>query len=139
MNFSSKRGEKPMEQQPERANVIKEEIVERDNHFLAVYIETQNSCLVMLSERVDKLGTMAIAVPKPRDLLGTASSSILTGDRFAITARLFAEHVAARKSKIAVVSVYLEQLTELQAQAYFMKLLDKILQPEAKAKVAEKV
>jgi hypothetical protein len=128
-----------MEQQPERANIIKEEIVERDNHFLAVYIETQNSCLVMLSERVDKLGTMAIAVPKPKDLLGTASSSILTGDRFAITARLFAEHVAARKGKIAVVSVYLEQLTELQAQAYFMKLLDKILQSKAKSKEAEKV
>jgi hypothetical protein len=128
-----------MEQQPERANIVKEEIVERDNHFLAVYIETQNSCLVMLSERVDKLGTMAIAVPKPKDLLGTASSSILTGDRFAITARLFAEHVAARKGKIAVVSVYLEQLTELQAQVYFMKLLDKILQLKAKSKEAEKV
>ncbi len=126
--------------EPERANVIKEEIVENDNHFLAVYVEAKNSCLVLLSEREDKLGTMAIAVPKPPYLLGSVSSSLLTGDKFAITARLFAEHVAAKKGKIAVVSVYLERLTELQAQAYFMKLLDKVLQKEAsKGKEAEKI
>jgi hypothetical protein len=125
--------------EPERANVIKEEIVENDNHFLAVYVEAKNSCLVLLSEREDKLGTMAIAVPKPPYLLGSVSSSLLTGDKFAITARLFAEHIAAKKGKIAVVSVYLERLTELQAQAYFMKLLDKVLQKEAKTKEAEKI
>ena len=125
--------------EPERANVIKEELIENDNHFLAVYVEAKNSCLILLSEREDKLGTMAIAVPKPPYLLGSVSSSLLTGDKFAITARLFAEHVAAKKGKIAVVSVYLERLTELQAQAYFMKLLDKVLQKEAKAKEAEKI
>jgi hypothetical protein len=128
-----------MAQQPERANVIKEELVEQNFHFLAVYVEAKNSILVLLSEREDKLGTMAIAVPKPKDLLGTATSSILSGDRFAITARLFAEHIAAKKDKIAVVSVYLEQLTEMQAQAYFMKLLDKVMKTEAKAKEAEKI
>ena len=123
----------------ERANVIKEELVEKDNHFLAVYVEAKNSCLILLSEREDKLGTMAIAVPKPKDLLGPISSSLLVGDKFAISARLFAEHVAAKKGKIAVVSVYLEKLTELQAQAYFMKLLEKVLQTEAKAKETEKI
>jgi hypothetical protein len=128
-----------MAQQPERANVIKEELIEQNFHFLAVYVEAKNSILVLLSEREDKLGTMAIAVPKPKDLLGTATSSILSGDRFAITARLFAEHIAARKDKIAVVSVYLEQLTEMQAQAYFMKLLDKVMKTETKAKEAEKI
>jgi len=123
----------------ERANVIKEELIEKDNHFLAVYVEAKNSCLILLSEREDKLGTMAIAVPKPKDLLGPISSSLLVGDKFAISARLFAEHVAAKKGKIAVVSVYLERLTELQAQAYFMKLLEKVLQAETKAKETEKI
>ena len=123
----------------ERANVIKEELIEKDNHFLAVYVEAKNSCLILLSEREDKLGTMAIAVPKPKDLLGPISSSLLVGDKFAISARLFAEHVAAKKGKIAVVSVYLEKLTELQAQAYFMKLLEKVLQAEAKTKKTEKI
>ena len=111
----------------ERANVVKEELTEKDDHFLAVYVEAKNSCLVLLSEKEDKLGTLAIAVPNSKDMLGPVSSSILVGDRNMISARLFAEHVAAKKKKIAMVSVYLEKLTEMQAQAYFMRLLDKVL------------
>ena len=116
----------------ERANVIKEELTEKDSRFLAVYVEAKNSCLILLSEKEDKLGTMAIAVPRPKDLLGPVSSSILVGDKNAISARMFAEYVATKKGKIAVVSVYLEKLTEVQAQAYFMRLIEKVLQVEAK-------
>jgi len=65
----------------ERATVVKDEIIEQNVHFLAVYVETKNSCLVLLSEDEDKLGTLAIAVPKPQDLLGPPSSSVLLGDR----------------------------------------------------------
>ncbi len=114
----------------ERANVVKEEITEKDTRFLAVYVEAKNSCLVLLSEKEDKLGTMAIAVPSPKDLLGPVSSSILVGDRNMISARLFAEYVAAKKRKIAMVSVYLENISETQAQAYFMKLIEKVLSAE---------
>lgn len=122
----------------DRANVIKEELTERDYRFLAVYIEAANSCLVLLSEREDKLGTMAIAVPRPRDMLGPVSSSILVGDKNAISARMFAEYIAAKKGKIAVVSVYLDKLTEVQAQAYFMRLIEKVLRSET-SKTAEKI
>ncbi len=122
----------------ERANVIKEELTEKDYRFLAVYVEATNSCLVLLSEKEDKLGTIAIAVPRPKDLLGPVSSSILMGDKNAISARMFAEYVAAKKGKIAVVSVYLEKLTEVQAQAYFMRLIEKVLHTEG-TKEAEKI
>ena len=123
-----------------RAKVIKEELTEKDTCFLAVYVEAKNSCLILLSEKEDKLGTMAIAVPKPRDLLGPVTSSILVGDKNAISARMFAEHVASKKGKIAVVSVYLEKLSEMQAQAYFMRLLEKILHAEgASARETEKI
>lgn len=50
----------------ERAKVVKDEIIEHDMRFLAVYVESKNSCLIMLSENEDKLGTLAIAVPKPK-------------------------------------------------------------------------
>jgi hypothetical protein len=113
-----------------RARVVKEELVEQDTRFLAVYVEAKNSCLVLLSEEEDKLGTLAVAVPKPRDLLGPVSSSILLGDRNAISARMFAEFVASRKGKIALVSVYLNRLNEMQAQAFFMHLLEKITEAE---------
>jgi hypothetical protein len=115
----------------ERAKVVKEELFEQDTRFLAVYVETKNSCLIMLSEKEDKLGTMAIAVPKPKDLLGPVSSSVLVGDRNAVSARMFAEYVAAKKGKIAMVSVYLDKLGEMQAQAFFMHLIEKVLRAES--------
>lgn len=115
----------------ERAKVIKEELQERDIHFLAVYVEAKNSCMIMLSEKEDKLGTLAIAVPKPKDLLGSVTSSVLLGDKNVISARMFAEYVASKKGKIAMVSVYLETVTELQAQSFFMHLIDKLIKSEA--------
>jgi hypothetical protein len=91
----------------ERANVIKEELTEKETRFLAVYVEAKNSCLILLSENEDKLGTLAIAVPKSNDSLGLmASSSILVGNRNEISARMFAEYVATKKGKIAMVSVF---------------------------------
>ena len=113
-----------------RAKVIKEELVEQDTRFLAVYVEAKNSCLVLLSERDDKLGTLAVAVPKPKDLLGPVSSSVLLGDKNAVSARMFAEFVAAKKGKIALVSVYLDKLSEMQAQAFFMHLIEKVIKAE---------
>jgi len=114
------------------ANVVKEEVTDRDTRFLAVYVEAQNSCLILLSENEDKLGTMAIAVPKANEMLGLASSSVLVGDRHVISARMFAEYVASRKGKVAMVSVYLDKYSELQAQAFFLRLLEKVMQLETK-------
>jgi hypothetical protein len=117
--------------QVERAKVTKEEIVERDIHFLAVYVESKNSCMIMLSEKEDKLGTLAIAVPKAKETLGPATSSILLGDKNEISARMFAEYVASKKGKIAMVSVYLEKVGEIQAQEFFMHLIDKLIKSES--------
>ena len=89
-------------------------------------MEAKNSCLVLLSESEDKLGTLAIAVPKPKDLLGPPSSSVLLGDRNAVSARMFAEYVAAKKGKIALVSIFLETVNELYAQSIFKKLIERV-------------
>jgi hypothetical protein len=115
----------------ERAKVIKDEIVEQNRHFLAVCVEAKNSCLILLSENEDKLGTLAIAVPKPKDMLGPPSSSILLGDKSAISARMFAEYLAARKGKIALVSIYLETMDEMQAQSILKRLLEKVSHGES--------
>jgi hypothetical protein len=115
----------------ERAKVVKEELFEQNTRFLAVYVEAKNSCLIMLSEKEDKLGTLAIAVPRPKDLLGPVSSSLLLGDKNAVSARMFAEYVASKKGKIALVSVYLDRLGEIQAQTFFMHLIEKVLQAES--------
>jgi hypothetical protein len=122
----------------ERAKVVKEELREQDTRFLAVYVEATNSCLIMLSEKEDRLGTLAIAVPKPRDLLGPVTSSVLLGDKNAVSARMFAEYVASKKGKIAMASVYLDKLSEMQAQAFFMRLIEKVLKAEGERE-AEKI
>lgn len=114
----------------ERATVVKDEMIEQNVRFLAVYLETKNSCLVLLSEDEDKLGTLTIAVPKPQDLLGPPSSSVLLGDRNTISARMFAEYLASRKKKISLVSIYLKTVDEMQAQSVFMKLIEKVARAE---------
>jgi hypothetical protein len=114
----------------ERAKVVKDEVVEQNTHFLAVYVESKNSCIILLSEREDKMGTLAIAVPKPKDLIGLPSSSVLIGDRNVISTRTFAEYLASKKGKIALVSTYLENMDEAQAQSIFMKLIEKVTGPE---------
>ena len=115
----------------ERAKVIKEELLEQDTRFLAVYVEAKNSIMIMLSEKEDKLGTLAIAVPKPKDLIGSVTSSVLLGDKNVISSRMFAEYVASKKGKIALVSVYLDKVGEVQAQAFFMHLIDKVMKAES--------
>ena len=115
----------------ERARVVKEELCEQNVRFLAVYFESANSCLVMLSENQDRLGTLAIAVPKPSELLGPVSSSIILGDRNTVSARMFAEYVAMKKGKIAMVSVYLDKLNESQAHDFFLNLVKKVTKAEA--------
>jgi hypothetical protein len=51
---------------------------------------------------------------------------------------MFAEYVASKKGKIAMVSVYLERLSEIQAQAFFMRLIEKVLEAEGERE-AEKI
>jgi hypothetical protein len=116
----------------ERAKVVKDELVEQNIHFLAVYLETKNSCLILLSENEDRLGTLAIAIPKPPDTPGLPSSSVILGNRNVISARMFAEYLASKKGKIAIVSVYLEKMNEMQAQAIFKRLIERVTLTEPK-------
>jgi hypothetical protein len=114
----------------ERARVVRDEMVEQNTRFLAVFVEAKNSIIVLLSEREDKLGTLAIAVPRPKDLLGPPSSSVLLGDKNAVSARSFAEYLASVKEKIALVSIYLETVDERRAQSAFKRLMEKVTQGE---------
>lgn len=50
---------------------------------------------------------------------------------------MFAEYVATKKGKIAMVSVCLDKVTEMEAQAYFKRLIEKVLAVE-KQKEPEK-
>ncbi|MCW4016685.1 MAG: hypothetical protein NWF06_09975 [Candidatus Bathyarchaeota archaeon] len=113
-----------------RAKISKEELVEEDTSFFAVYIETKNANQLFLSETEDKLGTLAVAMPQPKNLVGSPLSSVLLGDRNMMVARLLAELLAQQTGKISLVSVFTKSVTEQQAASILRKLMDKVLKKE---------
>jgi len=115
-----------------RAKIIKEEMVERDTSFFALYIETENSNQLFLSEGEDRLGTLAVALPQQQKLVGPPLSSILLGDRNIMIARILAEHLAQNTKKIALVSVFTKTVSEQEAAPILRKLMDKVLKKEEK-------
>jgi len=117
-----------------RAKIIKEELVERDTSFFAVYIETKNANQLFLSEGEDKLGTLAVAMPQPKNLVGSPLSSVLLGDRNMMVARLLAELLAQKTKKISLVSVFTKSVSEQEAAPILRKLMDKALKKEEETK-----
>lgn len=113
-----------------RAKVTKEELVENDKHFFAVYVETKNANQLFLSEGEDKLGTLAVAMPQPDKLVGAPLSSVLLGDRNMMIARLLAELLAETTKKISLVSVFTKSLNEQEAAPVLRKLMDNVLKKE---------
>jgi hypothetical protein len=113
-----------------RANIFKEKIIEKDTTFLALQIETENANQLFLSEGEDRLGTLAVALPQKKKLLGPPLSSILLGDRNLIIARILAELLAQNTKKIALVSVFTKTVGEQEATPILRKLMDKTLKKE---------
>ena len=121
-----------------RATIIKEEMLERNRRFLAIYLETKNAVLVLLSEGDDQLGTLAASVPPTAQVLTQPSlSSVLLGDRNSITARMLAERLAASTGKISLVSIYLKTINEAEASPILIKLFNKLTQPGAGVSTTE--
>ena len=113
-----------------RARIVQEEMKEKETFFLSTYVETRNGSLVILSEGEELFGTLAVAIPQPREMVGPPLSSILLGDRNTMLTRILAERLAARTRKIALVSVHIKTLEEREAGQILMKLTDKVLGKE---------
>ena len=110
-----------------RATIVKEEISEKNMHLLAIYIETKNAVLVLFSEAEDQLGTLAASVPPTTETrIQPLLSSVLLGDRNTTTARMLAERLASKTSKIGLVSIYLKTVSETEAAPVIMKLFEKV-------------
>jgi hypothetical protein len=117
-----------------RAKIFKEELVERNTHFLAVYVETENANQLFLSEGEDKLGTLAVAIPQQEKLVGSPLSSILLGDRNMMISRVLAELLAKKTKKIGLVSVFIKSVSEQEAAPLLRKLMENVIKREEKEK-----
>ena len=111
-----------------RAAMSKDEIQEAGIHFLGIYLETKNACIVLLSEGEDQMGTLAVAIPPGSETAIPSLSSILMGDRNTTTARALAERLAAKAGKIGFVSIYLKSVTEAEVARILLRLFDKVTQ-----------
>jgi hypothetical protein len=113
-----------------RSKIVQEKIVERDTPFLAIHLETKNASLILLSEGEDQLGTLAVAIPQTRKMVGPPLSSILLGDRNMMIARVLAERLAEKMKKIALVSVFTKTFGEREVGPIFLKLVEKTIRIE---------
>jgi len=116
------------------AKVVREKIKERDKLFSALYLEVENAGLILLSEGEDRLGTLAVAIPQTQKMVGPPLSSILLGDRNVMTARLFAERLAAKKNKIALASVFIKSIGEREVGPILVRLFEKTVKKEEREK-----
>lgn len=110
-----------------QAKIIQETTKERDTLFLATYLEMKNANLIFLSEKEGRLGTLAVAIPQTRKIIGPPLSSILLGDRNVMVARLLAERLAGKMNKIALVSIFIKTIDEREAGPILLRLLEKTL------------
>jgi len=113
-----------------RVRVVKEELEEDGVRFLAVYLETGNAGLILLSEGEDQLGTLAVAIPQEQRMVGPPLSSVLLGDRNVTIARALAERIAGTMNKIALVSVFIRTVSERDAGPVLLKLVRKTIGKE---------
>jgi hypothetical protein len=116
-----------------RTTMYEDEIQEGERHFLAIYLETKNACMVLLSEGEDQLGTLAVAIPSLTHETTPYLSSVLMGDRYTTTARMFAERLAAKINKIGLVSIYLKTISEGEAVPVLLRLFEKVTQQKTLA------
>ncbi len=110
-----------------KAKILYEEVTEEGIPLSARIIELKNSYIVLLSEGVENLGTLAVSIPARLEISKLPLSSVLLGERNRMVARLIAERLAALTGKLVLVSVFIRTLDEAKAGHLFIKLLEKIL------------
>ena len=117
-----------------RARVTKEELSEKNMHFFALSIETKNAILVLISEDEDQFGTVAASVPAIDPIrIKPPLSSVLLGHRNSTVARMLAERLAKKSGKIGLVSVYLKNISEIEASHTITKIFEKVTTPRREA------
>jgi len=113
-----------------RAKISRETLKEGRKEFSAIRLKAGNATILLLSEDGDNLGTLAVAVPQRKGMLGPPLSSVLIGQRHSTTARILAERLAGLTGKLSLVSIYSKTLPEKEGSKIFLKLFRKIMEAE---------
>jgi len=88
------------------------------------YLEFENGCIVILSEGKERLGTVAVAIPAS---VGLPISQAVLGDKWAMSSRLIAEHLAKKTGKICIVSINMGAMRAGEFERTLISLIEDAL------------
>lgn len=96
-----------------------------DLTFYVTFIEIENAVFAFYSTTDNpKLGTLAIAIPQPKD--GPSVTSILLGERNSILTKILAERLSQYINKIAIASTHLDEISDNQSGRLLLQLTQQI-------------
>ncbi len=93
-----------------------------DKTFYLTLFEVENAVFAFFHEGKIKVGTLALSLPK---IVGAGLSSVLMGDRFAVSAKILAEKLASKFNKIAFTSIAINE-PEAEILKVSVELLNKV-------------
>lgn len=96
-----------------------------DLTFYLTFIEIENAVFAFYTTTEGpKLGTLAIAIPQPKD--GPSISSVLLGERNSILTKILAERLSQNVNKITIASTHLDEISDNQSGQLLLKLTQQI-------------
>ena len=106
-----------------------QKLSEGDRKFSVTLIEIENAVLAFYTATDNpKLGTLAIAIPQPKD--GPPTSSIILGERNSILTKILAERLSQNCNKITIVSTHLDEISDNQSGRLLFHLTQQICTPD---------
>lgn len=103
---------------------------EGDIKFSVTLIEIENAVLAFFTATDNpKLGTLAIAIPQPKD--EPSVSSVLLGERNSVLTKILAERLSQNFNKITMISTHFDEISDHQSGRLLLQLTQEISTSEA--------
>jgi hypothetical protein len=102
-----------------------QKLSEGDITFYLTFIEIENAVFAFYTTTDNpKLGTLAVAIPQPKD--GLSVSSVLLGERNRILTKILAERLSQSVNKITIASTHLDEISDNRSGRLLLQLTQQI-------------
>jgi len=102
-----------------------QKLSEGDLTFYLTFIEIENAVFAFYTSTDNpKLGTLAIALPQPKE--GPSVSSVLLGERNSILTKILAERISHSVNKVTIASTHLNEISDDQSGRLLLQLTQQI-------------
>jgi hypothetical protein len=102
-----------------------QKLSEGDLTFYVTFIEIENAVFAFYTTTDNpKLGTLAVAIPQPKD--GLSVSSVLLGERNSVLTKILAERLSQFVNKITFASTHFDEISDNQSGRLLLRLTQQI-------------